>query len=99
MTLYKWLVLHGFMCLSTFVIFLLTSKSPLSCYTSVACAVDPSVTTSSTDFPFQNLVLWDLSEFSVAEIIQYSRTFGLQRSWNQAHTPLLIESFPKTPRT
>jgi len=35
------------------------------------------------------------------EIIQYSRTFApqVQRSWNQAHAPLLIKSFPKTPRT
>ncbi len=31
---------------------------------------------------------------------QYSRTFPLQvqMSWNQAHAPLLIESFRKTPR-
>jgi len=35
------------------------------------------------------------------EIIQYSRTFALQvqMSWNQAHASLLVESFPKTPRT
>jgi hypothetical protein len=35
------------------------------------------------------------------EIIQYSRTFALQvqTSWNQAHAPLLLKSFPKTPRT
>ncbi len=35
------------------------------------------------------------------EIIQYSRTFAsqVQMSWNQAHAPLLVESFPKTPRT
>jgi len=35
------------------------------------------------------------------EIIQYSRTFALpvQKSWNQDHAPLLIKSFPKTPRT
>ncbi len=42
--------------------------------TSVACAVGPSVTTSSTDFSFQNLVFWNLFEFSAAEItykIQY----------------------------
>jgi hypothetical protein len=34
------------------------------------------------------------------KIIQYSRTFALQvqTSWNQAHEPLLIESFPKIPR-
>ncbi len=36
--------------------------------TSVACAVGPSVTTSSTDFSFQNLVFWNLFEFSAAEI-------------------------------
>ncbi len=124
-------------------------------WTSVACALGPSVTTSSTDFSFQNLVFWNLLfEFSAAEItwksisptfwiqilpnkiplnpahqdlsnntkgtfqfllnfqlwfnlifnekfIQYSRTFApqVQTSWNQAHTPLLVESFPKTPRT
>ncbi len=35
------------------------------------------------------------------EIIQYSRTFApqVQISWNQAHAPLLIKSFPKTTRT
>jgi hypothetical protein len=33
--------------------------------------------------------------------IQYSRTFALkvQKSWNQANAPLIVESFPKTPRT
>jgi hypothetical protein len=36
--------------------------------TSVACAVGPSVTTSSTDFSFQNLVFGNLFEFSAAEI-------------------------------
>jgi hypothetical protein len=36
--------------------------------TSVACAIGPSVTTSATDFSFQNLVFWNLFEFSVAEI-------------------------------
>ncbi len=36
--------------------------------TSVACAVGPSVTMSSTDFSFQNLVFWNLFEFSAAEI-------------------------------
>jgi hypothetical protein len=34
----------------------------------VACAVGPSVTTFSTDFSFQNLVFWNLFEFSMAEI-------------------------------
>jgi hypothetical protein len=41
-------------------------------------------------------------KFSASEkIIQYSRTFApqVQTSWNQAHAPLLIESFSKTPRT
>jgi len=49
-----------------------SSSFPLICFhlhkSSVACAVGPSVTTSSTDFSFQNLVLWNLFEFSVAEI-------------------------------
>jgi hypothetical protein len=37
----------------------------------------------------------------VKKIIQYSRTFAvqLQTSWNQADAPLLLESFPKRPRT
>jgi len=41
-------------------------SSPLisfSVHTSVACAVGSSVTTSSTDFSFQNLVFWNLFEF------------------------------------
>ncbi len=35
------------------------------------------------------------------EIIQYSRTFApqVQTPWNQADAPLLLKSFPKTPRT
>jgi hypothetical protein len=35
------------------------------------------------------------------EIIQYSRTSApqVQILWNQAHAPLIVESFPKTPRT
>jgi hypothetical protein len=36
---------------------------------SVACAIGPSVTISSTDFSFQNLVFGNLFEFSAAEII------------------------------
>jgi hypothetical protein len=36
--------------------------------TSVASALGPSVTTSSTEFSFQNLVFWIYFEFSVAEI-------------------------------
>jgi hypothetical protein len=37
-------------------------------HTSVARAVGPSVTTSSPDFSFQNLVFWNLFELPVAEI-------------------------------
>ncbi len=36
--------------------------------TSVACVVDPSVTTSSTDFSFQDQVFGNLFEFSAVEI-------------------------------
>jgi hypothetical protein len=36
--------------------------------TSIACAVGPSVTMSSTDFSFQNLVFENLFEFSAAEM-------------------------------
>jgi len=36
--------------------------------TTVACAVGPCVTTSSTDFSFQNLVFWNLFEILVIEI-------------------------------
>ncbi len=39
-----------------------------SIVTSVTCAIGPSVTTSSTDFSFQNLAFWNLFEFSVTEI-------------------------------
>jgi hypothetical protein len=35
---------------------------------SVACAIGPSGTTSSTDFSIQNLVFWNSFEFSAAEI-------------------------------
>ncbi len=38
-----------------------------SYFTGAACAVDTSVTTSSTDFSFQNLVFWNLFKFSAAE--------------------------------
>ncbi len=39
---------------------------------SVAYAIDPSVTTSSTNFSFQNLVFWNLFEFSTLEITSKS---------------------------
>jgi hypothetical protein len=37
----------------------------------------------------------------VKKIFQYSKTFAsqVQMSWNQANAPLLLESFPKRPRT
>jgi hypothetical protein len=35
----------------------------------MACAVGPSVTMSSTDFSLENLVFWNLFEFSAAEIV------------------------------
>ncbi len=35
----------------------------------MACAIGQSVTTSSTDFSFQNLVFWNLFEFSMEKII------------------------------
>jgi len=55
--------------------------------TSVACAIGPSVTTSSTDFSFQNLVFWNLFEFSVAEITLKSKspTFWIQIFSNKFH--------------
>jgi hypothetical protein len=42
---------------------LVLSPSSFLMLISVACAIGPSVTTSSTDFSFQNLVFWNLFEF------------------------------------
>jgi hypothetical protein len=39
--------------------------------TSVAFVVGPGITMSPTDFSFQNLVFWNLFEFSAAEKNQY----------------------------
>jgi hypothetical protein len=36
--------------------------------TSVVFVIGPNVTMSTTDFSFQNLVFWNLFEFSVAKI-------------------------------
>jgi hypothetical protein len=36
--------------------------------TSVVFVIGPNVTMSATDFSFQNLVFWNLFEFSVAKI-------------------------------
>jgi len=48
--------------------------------TSVACGVGPTVTMSSIDFSFQNLVFRNLFEFSAAEITlkSISPTFWIQ---------------------
>jgi hypothetical protein len=43
---------------------LLLREKPMIMMTSVACAVGASVTLSSTDFSFQNLVFWNLFEFA-----------------------------------
>ncbi len=58
-------------------------------------------TTPKAHSNFSQIFSYDLFSFSGEEIIQYSRTFAsqVQTPWNQAHAPLLIESFPKTPRT
>ncbi len=61
----------------------------------------PSNNTKGTFQFLQNYQL-PFNLISREEIIQYSKTFAqqvLQMSWNQAHAPLLIKSFPKTPRT
>jgi hypothetical protein len=60
---------------------------------------DLSNNTRGTFQILQSFQLWFNLIFS-AEIIQYSRTFApqVQTSWNQAHAPLLIKSFSKTPR-
>ncbi len=57
-------VLCGLTNLSVF----LPSLSSIYTYTSVACAVGASVTMSSTEFSFQNLVYWNLFEVLVAEM-------------------------------
>jgi hypothetical protein len=44
-----------------------TTKGVLFIVTGVACAVGPSITTSSTDFSFQNLVFKNLFEFLAAK--------------------------------
>jgi hypothetical protein len=43
---------------------LLISEQPMIIMTSVACAVGPSVTMSSTGFSFQSLVFGNLFEFA-----------------------------------
>jgi len=66
----------------------------------VALTQDLFNNTKGTFQFLQNFQLWFNLIFN-EKIIQYSRTFALQiqTSWNQAHAPLLVENFPKTPRT
>ncbi len=59
-------------------------------YTSVACAVGPSVTTSSTDFSFQHLVFLGIylnfqgaeKSFKIFKKLLHHKS---KTSWNQAH--------------
>jgi hypothetical protein len=53
----------------------------------------PKAHTDSSETFSHNLIFSE-------KIIQYSRSFApqVQTPWNQAHAPLLVESFPKTPR-
>jgi hypothetical protein len=64
-------------------------------WTSLASAIGPSVTKSSSDFSFQNLVFWNLFEFSVAEV-SISITFWIQILPNKFHKKFLIKIFPTT---
>ncbi len=56
-------------------------------HTNVACAVGPSVITSSTDISFQNLVFWNLFEFWATEITwkSISPIFWIQILPNKFH--------------
>jgi hypothetical protein len=68
----------------------------------VAYAIDPSVTTSSTDISFENLVFWNLFEFSVAEIT-FKNQYHLPHSESKSHKINSIKScssrsFPTTPK-
>jgi hypothetical protein len=79
----------------TFWIQILPNKFPLN-----HAHQDLSNNTKGTFQFLQNFQLRFNLIFS-EEIIQYSRTFAsqVQTSSNQAHAPLLVESFSKTPRT
>jgi hypothetical protein len=76
------------------------SKDVKQCRTSVACAIGSSVTTSLSDFSFQNLVFWNLFEFSAAEITLklISPTFWIQILPKKFHYILPIKIFPTTPK-
>jgi len=62
--------------------------------------MEPKPMHPSSSRAFQRHQEHDLKHPS-SEIIQYSKTFApqVQKSWNQAHAPFLIQSFPKTPTT
>jgi hypothetical protein len=69
--------------------------------TSLACELGPSVPTSSTDFSFQNLVFWNLFEFSAAEVTQ--KSIILPHSESKSHQINSIKScssrsFPTAPK-
>jgi len=67
----------------------------------VACAISPGVTTYSTDFSFQNLVFWNLFEFSVAEITLKNQYLPHSESKSYQINSvkiLLIKIFPTTPK-
>ncbi len=73
--MYWYIIMHN---INKFFVFLSTS---------VACSVSPSTTTFATDFSFENLVFWNLFEFSVAEITEnsISPTFWIQILPNKFH--------------
>jgi hypothetical protein len=60
-----------------------------------------SVITFSTDFGFQNLVSWNFFEFSVKKSFSIQELLHRKSKPHEtkALAPLLIKSFPKTPRT
>ncbi len=60
--------------------------------TSVACAVGPSVTTSSIDFSFPKPGFLEFIWIFTEDFIQYSRTFApqVQTPWNQPWCTLLL---------
>ncbi len=55
-------------CVTIFLHYIIFTSKFNMMNTSVASAIGPSVTMSSTDFSSQNLVFWNLFEFSEIEI-------------------------------
>ncbi len=74
---------------------LASEKKGISCITSVACAVGPSVATSSTDFSFQNLFLEFIWIFSSRNHFKINISHILNPNLpNKFHYILLIKLFP-----